>query len=369
MKEKIIVFGNFPPPYHGANIMAKIMSSVLEEEGYKTIVIKKSFSKSIETVGKISLIKIMRIPVITFEILVACLFKRPVVCIYFIAKGKTAFLVDAFFLFLLRLCHLPYILRFGDKGFKELAMQSYFWNFLVNVTLSKALGGLILGERLKSDVNTFIPNDCLSLVPNARKMVKVTSNKENKHIQILFLSNMIPKKGPMEVLKAAKIVVQKTKNVRFILAGGNPYPNFTQELKSYIRKNSLDEYVEIFGEVYGSKKNKLFASSDIFVFPTFSEAFGQVIIEAMRAGLPVISTAEGAIPEIVQDGITGYIINPIYPNEIADNILTLIENPEIRIRMGINGKKIFEAKYTLEVYAKNLNKSVRYFMEKINRKK
>jgi len=103
MKDKIIVIGQLPPPYHGSNVMAKAMLSALKTEGYQINFINKSFAKSIETLGKPSLRKILRVPVLAIEILIACLFKRPAMCIYFIAVGKSAFLVDALLLFLIRL--------------------------------------------------------------------------------------------------------------------------------------------------------------------------------------------------------------------------------------------------------------------------
>ena len=106
--------------------MGKVMLSALKAEGYQTIFIDKAFTKSYKTVGKPSLRKILRVPILAIEILIACLFKRPAICIYFIAVGRSAFYVDAVLLFFLRLCHLPYILRFGDKGFHDLANQSIY---------------------------------------------------------------------------------------------------------------------------------------------------------------------------------------------------------------------------------------------------
>ena len=101
------------------------------------------------------------------------------------------------------------------------------------------------------------------------------------------------------------------------------------------------------------KKIKFFRTSDIFVFPTYyeRETFGIVNIEAMSWGLPVISSTEGAIPEIVQDGVTGFIVNPKSPEEIADKIMILINNSDLRIKMGMKGREVYKSKYTPESYA------------------
>ena len=368
MTKKVLIVGQLPPPYHGSNVMAKVMLEALEKEGYEVVFIDKSFSKSIEELGRIYLRKLLRVPVLALEILIACLFKRPIVCIYFIACGKIAFLLDAFLLFLLSVCRLPYILRFGGKGFYNLQNESSFWKFLVSCTLSNALGGIVLSDVLKSDVNLFIPDERLVPVPNATQNCPLADQGKRKdYVQVLFLSNLMPSKGPLETLKAAKIVVQKRQDVRFILAGADWSQSFSQQLKSYIIDNELGKYVEMPGGVYGEEKERLMASSDIFVFPTYYEyeTFGIVNIEAMRAGLPVISSSEGAIPEVVQDGVTGFIVNPKSPEEIADKILTLVNNPDLRRNMGMKGREVFESKYTLEAYAKNMDRAIKFFLDKL----
>ena len=184
---------------------------------------------------------------------------RPAMCIYFIAVGKSAFLVDAFLLFLLRLCRLPYILRFGGKGYYELQNEGFIWHFFVSSTLSNALGGIVLGETLKWDVNSFIPDERLIYVPNGIENHSfVSQSTQNNNIQVLFLSNLDPSKGPFEVLKAANIVVKQNTNVRFVLAGADSSQSFTQKLRSYIVDNGLDEYVTMPGRVSWRRKRKAF---------------------------------------------------------------------------------------------------------------
>ena len=366
MKNKILIIGQLPPPYHGSNVMAKIMLSVLRKQGYDIIFINKSFAKSIDTIGKPSLRKILRIPILAVKTLFTCLLKRPSMCIYFVAVGKSAFLVDAFLIYLIHFCHLPYILRFGGKGYRELQNENFFYNFLVSITLSNALGGIVLGQTIKRDVNNFIPDDRLVFVPNGTANHPLIPIKKNdRYVQILYLSNLVPTKGSFEVLMAAKIIIQKQHNVRFVFAGADSAKFFTQKLRSYIVDNGLDEYVSMVGQVYGKKKEELFSTSDIFVFPTYfkREIFGNVNVEAMSWGLPVISSNEGVISEIVKDGITGFIVDPKSPDEIADKIVYLVNNPELRYKMGMNGRKKFESKYSLEAHAKFLNDAIRYFLD------
>ena len=368
MKEKILIIGQLPPPYHGSNVMAQVMLSALEKK-YDIIFINKSFSKSIDTIGKPSLRKIIRVPVLAIKTLFACMKSRPTVCIYFVAVGKSAFIIDASLLLLIRLCRLPYILRFGGKGYRKLINHNFIYNFFVSLTLSNALGGIVLGQSIKWDVNIFIPEAKLVCVPNGLDYNPIVPRRKNhKYVQILYLSNLIPSKGPFEVLKAAKIIIQKQCNVRFILAGAAVSKSFNQKLESYIIDEALNEFVSMPGRVIGIEKEKLFASSDIFVFPTYfkREIFGMVNVEAMSWGLPVITSKEGVIPEIVHDGMNGFIVDPKSPEEIANKILILANNFDLRTKMGMQGRKDFEIKYTFEAHARHLDEAIRYF---INSKK
>jgi glycosyltransferase involved in cell wall biosynthesis len=368
MKEKILIIGQLPPPYHGSNVMAKVMLTALEKK-HAIIFINKAFAKSIETIGKPSLRKFFRVPVLAIKILFACMISRPTVCIYFVAVGKSAFIVDAFLLLLIRLCRVPYILRFGGKGYYKLKGTNFFYNFIVSITLSNALGGIVLGQSIKWDVNIFISEKNLVCVPNGLDYYPIMQPKTSKNfVQILYLSNLIPTKGPYEVLKAAKIIIHKKRNVRFILAGASVSKSFTQKLKLYIDDEGLKEYILMPGKVIGAEKEKLFANSDIFVFPTYfkREIFGTVNVEAMSWGLPVITSNEGVISEIVHDGINGFIVNPRSPEEIAEKILLLIDDSDLRIKLGNQGRKDFESKYTFKAHDRHLDKAIRYFLNNMN---
>jgi len=79
---------------------------------------------------------------------------------------------------------------------------------------------------------------------------------------------------------------------------------------------------------------ELFRDADLFVLPTLAECYGLVIPEAMACGLPVISSPIGAIPELVRDGVTGYLVSPSSTLALRNAIRTLVENPNLRTEMG-----------------------------------
>ncbi|MBW2081141.1 MAG: glycosyltransferase family 4 protein, partial [Deltaproteobacteria bacterium] len=138
---------------------------------------------------------------------------------------------------------------------------------------------------------------------------------------------------------------------------GNPSTELTKEIFSEtIDRLRLRSHVKYLGPKYGKDKHEILAQADILVFPTYfsKEAFPLIVLEAMAAGLPVVSTREGAIPEIIDDGVTGFIIDKQNPGKLAEKLEYLISNLDQAKKMGQAGRAKFEQNYTIEKFYHNL---------------
>jgi len=89
-------------------------------------------------------------------------------------------------------------------------------------------------------------------------------------------------------------------------------------------------------------------SLDLFVLPSLREPFGIVIIEAQACGKPVVATSVGGIPEAMKDGETGILVKPKSSEDLANKIIYMIRNEKIRQKMGLNGRKRVERKFSKE---------------------
>jgi glycosyltransferase involved in cell wall biosynthesis len=152
-----------------------------------------------------------------------------------------------------------------------------------------------------------------------------------------------------------------------MLAGRPASEKYLAELKSYIKDNGLEKNVRIIGPVYGKEKDRFLKEADLMVFPTNKDTFPIVNIEAMMWGIPVISSPRGAIPEIIRDGVNGYIVDPNNLPLLVDRVLTLVRDPELRKRMGMEGERLFKENYSLEAYTRNLKKALDFFEHQINK--
>lgn len=112
--------------------------------------------------------------------------------------------------------------------------------------------------------------------------------------------------------------------------------------------------VNYWGRRYGGEKDVFWKDADIFVFPTLNETFGLVAVEAMEYVIPVVASAEGGIQDIIENGNSGYTVEKNNPMVLASAIELLIKDPELCISMGKAGRKLFEEKFTEEVFEKRM---------------
>lgn len=110
------------------------------------------------------------------------------------------------------------------------------------------------------------------------------------------------------------------------------------------------------GRKYGNDKEAFLNAADMFVFPTFyhNECFPLVLLEAMQHHLPCVSTTEGGIPGIIDDGKTGFLVPKHDAETLAEKIQTLLSDADLRQRMGEAGREKYEKEFTLEVFEKRM---------------
>jgi glycosyltransferase involved in cell wall biosynthesis len=128
------------------------------------------------------------------------------------------------------------------------------------------------------------------------------------------------------------------------------------DLLEVIHQSNLEAHVKYLGKKYSLQKNNILAETDILAFPTFyeKETFGLVNLEAMQFSKPVVTTNEGAIPDIVEDGITGFLVPQKDAIALADKLEILIKNPELRKLMGAQGRIKYENYYTIKHFEERM---------------
>lgn len=162
---------------------------------------------------------------------------------------------------------------------------------------------------------------------------------EGGEILVGTVGHFAPLKGQEDLVRAAARVLAAAPSARFLLVGGAIYPawrDYRDRILSLISELGLSGRVACPGPK--DDLQDLLAALDIFVLPSRSEGFGRGNLEAMAAGLPVVSTAVGGVPEVVADGETGFLVPPRDPDALASAILQLVRDDGLRKRMGAAGR-------------------------------
>jgi glycosyltransferase involved in cell wall biosynthesis len=201
-----------------------------------------------------------------------------------------------------------------------------------------------------------LPEDKIDVVYNgvdAEAFDKIEGDKEkNGKFRILFVGLLEESKGYFDLIKAVLILKRYYPDIEVFSAGRWLVNEFKEKVKSFMHENDLKTQVKFLGVVTEEEKIKLFKKSDVLVLPTYFYLEGQpsVILEAMAAELPVITCDRGSIKEMVAHGENGFIIPPSSPDQIAEKIALLIEDKDLRGRMGEKSHRMVKEKFTLDQY-------------------
>ena len=169
------------------------------------------------------------------------------------------------------------------------------------------------------------------------------------------IGHFAPLKGFEDLIEAMGEVVQQEPNITLALVGEAIYPNshrYKQKLISLVDSIGLKDKVIFTG--FRENIPELLASFDLFVLPSRSEGFGRVNLEAMAMGKPVISTIVGGIPEVVLDGVTGILVPPGDPKDLARAIMRLLHDTQLRESFGKEGRRRVEEHFTLQAHAQRI---------------
>ena len=253
-----------------------------------------------------------------------------------------AFWKNAAFILMARLLHMKVVahLQGGvfDHYYREsspLAQRLIGWVMRrsdVVVALSNRWRRFLV-EEVRSDLNVeVVPNTVDAMF--AQAIGKDNGHKGRDPNVVLFVGGLGHRKGIYDILKAVPLVVARQPHVRFLFAGKEEQRGEQAEIDRACAEANLNGTVQFLGEVTGQAKLDLFLNASVFILPSYGENLPFALLEAMCAGLPVITTPVGAIPELVEEGQNGFLIQPGDYHALADRIVRLLENASLRTAMA-----------------------------------
>ena len=183
----------------------------------------------------------------------------------------------------------------------------------------------------------------VEVIPNgvdvSRFSLSDGSIKNTEKIVLITTSRLVVKNGVRDIIKSLNYL---SENVSLDILGRGP---LEEELKSQTEILKLENRVRFLGDISQKDIPRYLSKADIFVRPSLSEGQGISFIEAMAAGLPVITTPVGGIPDFLKDGETGLFCEISNPESIAKQVKRLIDDKDLRARLVENAKKMVIEKY------------------------
>lgn len=358
-KNKILFIMQLPPPVHGASMMNRfIKDSEKINNKFETSYLPLSFVKSIDEIGKLSIAKFFMMISFMFKLAQRLIVFKPKIVYYTIAPLGSAFYRDSVFLTIIKCLHRGKIIfHLHGKGVATEMASSKFKMRLYN-RVFKNIDVIHLSQSLKGDLHHIKAKFNFHVIPNGidfQDLVETKIIEKSDKIELLYLSNLIETKGVLILLNAFSKIVKKgysNVNLKFI---GNTSNSITLDVfNKKVKALNIENHVEYLGPKYDVEKTNHMLEADVFVFPTYKDCFPLAILEAMQCGLAIVTTNEGAIPEIIEHGVTGLVCERKNENDLVEQLEFLLVNPTKIKEFGDNSKADFLKKYTLEIFESNI---------------
>lgn len=360
-KPRILVIAPFPPPVHGSAVVSQqIRDSELINEAFTCDYVNLSTCRKMTEAGEFSMAKLWRVSSSLFKAFRNLLIHHYDLCYLAITCRGGSFIKDAPFVLLCKLFKRKIIIHQHNKGMSNYVdRQPYKWLYPL---VYKKVKVILLSWYLYPDIERIVHKENVLICPNGINVQEVLEKPEtidseadtNRVPRLLFLSNLIESKGVFVLLDALKILADKEVSFSCDFVGGETVDISAERFAAEVDKRGLNRVVVYHGRKDGEEKQAYFEKSDVFVFPSSEDCFPLVLLEAMSHHLPIVTTTEGGIPDEVSDGKNGLICERNNPESLAECIAKLLEDKDLRRKMGEEGWQRLKTMFTTEVFEENI---------------
>ncbi|MBN1346449.1 MAG: glycosyltransferase family 4 protein [Phycisphaerae bacterium] len=360
-KATVLVVGPLPPPHHGVSLCTKL---IVEYAGFADLRVlhhDTSDHRSLSTVDRIDAANILLGvgDLLTFLYLLVA---ERIDLIYLpLCQTRLGILRDAAFLLPARMLRKRVVLHMHGARFRAVYDTSGpLVRWLSRASLRGSAAIIVLGESLRSLFSGIVAPERIHVLPNGIEDWPAGASLPSERslqspTRVLYFGALTRAKGLIDALEAAAIVSKRCgPSVRFVFAGGFRYESDRVEAQSIVATRHLEDTVCFKGVLTGREKAEAFAEADLFLFLSHDEGQPLVLLEAMAAGLPIVATRVGAVPETVRHGESGLVVPPRDPSAAADALCRLVQDRRLQTSMSRRGRDLFLQCYTAGTFLDRL---------------
>lgn len=364
MRHKILMVGPYPPPFGGlGNNMSLLLGSSLAGE-FDLILLRTS--KHVRHV-KVSQPDRWSIPYLLLNSLrmIGALIRHRPDLVYVKATSDTGFIRDAAMMALARLSGRRVVCHLHGRPMGRLFAERGFWPRQVARGMRLADVTIVLSPGLKAIFSRMFPGQRLEVLPNVVDVSKIAPPPDRTSTgpaRVLFVGRLSRDKGAYDILEMARKLMTTDPGFVLDMVGIAETPDEEELLRRRVAEYGLTDRIVFHGYRSGADKARLFEEADIFLLPTYAEIFPNVLLEAMAAGLPIITTDVPVIPEMIQNGVQGLVQKPGDIDGFVEALRQFLRDPAGRREIGRANRREAETRYDVPVAAATLSRLFREVM-------
>jgi glycosyltransferase involved in cell wall biosynthesis len=344
----LIVVGPVPPPYHGVSVSTSlVLANRALAARFDIAHLDTSDRRSLENIGRWELGNVLLGLQAAGRLLRLLRGRRGLVYLP-LSAGGGGFMRDSLLIHLARLrgWKVATHLRAGPEFRDVYSAEPRLVRWWMRLTLNRLESVGVVGESLRAVFEGLVPDERIAAVSNGTPDVG-EPDRGDRNGTVLFFSNLRARKGLVESVQAARRVLDRHPDARFLFVGAWD----DKELERRVRELAAPagDRIRFTPAVNGNDKRDLLHSSSIMLFPPIeSEGHPRVVLEGMAAGLPLVTTDQGAIRDTVTHGECGFVLDEADPERLAECITRLLEDDDLRLSMGRAARARYLAEFTQE---------------------
>lgn len=219
-------------------------------------------------------------------------------------------------------------------------------------TFSRCAAVIVLSEEWRDFflANDICREDRLHVLHNAVPIPDRPSKSYSSQ-DVLFLGRLDDRKNPEMLIRSSRKLLKEHQDSKLLFGGDGPIERYAEIAK----KLGVFDRCEFCGWVTGEDKEELFDRAAAYCLPSKNEGMPMGVLEAMSYGIPPIATPVGGIPQIINDGLNGFIV-PINDEEaLSDTLCKLMDSPSLRKRIGENARRTIEERFGIDRFYEKLS--------------
>ena len=353
-KPRLIVIGPLPPPIHGVAVSTSLVLENKElRKSFEVEHLDTSDHRAYGNIGKWEIGNVVLGLRNTVQLIGRLRGRRGIV--YLPLSQGSAFMRDSLFIHVPRLAGWQVVVHLRGSEFPDFyARSSLALRLWIRITLRRVASAAVMGASLRGVFSDLVPSERIAVVPNGTPDPNPDQNGTSTEPDtVLFLSNLRRRKGVVEAVEAALRVLSERPSARFLFVGSWESPDLEREVCN--RAQEAGPAIRFLPPATGETKRALLLSSSVFLFPPVEpEGHPRVVLEAMAAGVPIVTTDRGAIAETVVDGCAGFVLPDPEPGVLAERVLRLLTKDQLRDRMSQAARARYVELYTQEAADRRL---------------